>query len=378
MLARTSTMRPPAERPHERRVAANGSPRYEIELDSVDQPLTTDDSDGDRAPSRRRLGSPSGIALAGVIGAVAVAGVVMSTIGDDSDEHVAEPVPGVDSSRQITTPPTLAAIVTLPPVSGQDQLAGSAPPTTRQAPLWRVPAAALVEFDLDTAVGDLDADVARTSRTRYAFDDHSIDAVIVHDPATDRDEVVLTAAGSRLRFVVDRNTSTVHLDRSSDALRSESAWDAVGGDRFVRPPAGVGLGEWIDRLMLGPVTPTSSATATVIASDWLTALDAGIGVARRFEVRLPPEDAPEWIDFPFDGVAPLDDQPSGPTSTDDTIELEVFVGQGSELIQVSGEAGLGDRRRAFTHQLERLADATTITLPGDALAISIPAASLTG
>jgi hypothetical protein len=350
--------------------------RVEIELDSVVTDRPTRFARRDLNQARPRLGARGLVAVAALLAAAVTVTSIVVAVTDPFDERVSPSSPAPDRSQQITTPPTLVALATLPLAPALvDQGTRQERPAGRAAPLWRVPTAALAEFDLDTAVSGLADDVARRSRTRYAFDDRSIEAVIVHDPTSGLDDVVLTAADSRLRFVIDRATSTAYLDRTSDALRSEAAWDAVGGDRFVRPPDGLTLGDWIDRLMLGPITPTSSAGATVVASDWLTSIGDGIGVARRFEVRLPPSEAPTWVDFPFDGVAAASGDELGPWADDDTeaVELEAFVGQGSDLIVVNGAIGIGDGLRSFTHQLARVPNPVRISLPPDRLAIVLAA-----
>jgi hypothetical protein len=314
--------------------------------------------------------------LVAVVAAAAGVLAVLDVDGEQSSLVSTPPTEGepLDLSRLITTPPTLPPPATLP--LAEPPLASAAPPgpaaTTNPPfpPVWRAPAAALVEFDLATAVDDLDDDVARRSITRYALGDHLIDAVIVHDPFDGRDEVVLTSGAARLRFVIDRGTSTVYLDRTTNAVRDQAGWASVGGDRFVRPPPGVTLADWIDRLLLGPIRPATAASSTITASDSLTLLDARIPVARLFDVGLDRGVATEWVDFPFDaiGVAPSTEPVGG------IAEFQAFVAQGSELILVSGKTTDGAGSRTFTHQLERLATRTAIDLPADALPIRIDVA----
>lgn len=351
----------------------DGWQRYEIELDAVDPGSVGDHTERTVGPGRSRLETRRLIAgLVVIATGVALAATVIA-IADSSDEPATADPPIADPSQQITTPPTLPSVAALPPVpTPDDELHGSAQPADRDGPRWRVPDAALREFDLDTALDELADGGARRSLTRYVFGDRSVDAVIVHDPTVGLDDVVLTAANSRLHFVIDRSTSTVHLDRTSDALLSEAAWDAVGGDRFVRPPDGLTLGDWIDRLMLGPLTQASSPTATVVASDWLTSLDEGVGLSRRFEIQLARNEAKAWVDFPFDDIGALIDGEPGSAASDDTIEFEAFVGQGSDLILVIGTIVGVDGLRSFNHRLERLTTPTLVLLPPDALAIRFP------
>ncbi len=333
-----------------------------VDLDPIDIEIVSVDAGAQRPAvlpdHHTSVRSPQRAILATVGGVLAVAVVAVAVVAAVDDGN--RPSPPTAEEGSVATTPAVQL-----PVPDPEPAAVPSTPAAYAPPIWRASPAAVAEFELVSAVDRLALSTARRTVTTYRFDGHVIEASITHDPVGDRDDVVVRNGPSRIHFVVDRSSRTAYLDRSSSALVDETAWDAVGGDSLVRPPVGVDLDVWIDRLLLGPVELAAAARSTTTAGDQGFSLIDGTVPVRRFAVTLLPDllDTMAWSTFPFDR--------SGAPGEGHTLQINAFVGQGPTVALLTGERVVGDTVRRFELRTTELTGAVRIELPSDALAFTL-------
>ena len=263
----------------------------EIELTERGPPRqsATANATGESARGDRHRGRWIVVAVA-LVATVAVVGSFALDGGDD----LATPGSTVLDPSQITTPPTLASLQTVPaatvpptlPAAAVSAPASSMPfdPTDVTVPTFEVvpnaPPGLLATFDLSAAVL---ANVAGAApiRTRLMLEGvradgqfrSTADVLVLHDPQAGRDSLLIERnVGETARIITDRSQQLVF--RTDTGLGDR--WERLPGESFVNGTRADTIDELFDSLVTGPITSDVVAAATaVVPDDRLVQLDDG-------------------------------------------------------------------------------------------------------
>lgn len=353
-----------------------GSLAVEVPLTGPgDAPVPAPDDDRDRG-GRRGLVAAAIIAAA-IIAAIVAAVIAVQVIGGDDDE-AAPPATDVDDiAAQITTPPTLGPLDTLPtpddPALARESLDEGPQPTTSQdrslfdgvsrpsyPPVTDVGLPELVAYDIAGAVERLGEDVPRRSETRLELGTAGfvLDVTIERDP--DRDRYLI-----RLESRDDSQEATVDIASGTTYVRSNGEFVAdVPNDEIIAGSTAPDVNVYFDRLLLGPVRPdTFNAPAT--RGRGVVTID-DIRVARQFLANVQGSSIPEWQLYAFSPVFefPVEDRPS-------LLEYAVYVDDGGDIVQVDGVSLVGDVPQLVEHRLFHLGGPIVVDLPPDILASTV-------
>lgn len=331
---------------------------------------------GDGPPQRPgRAGWVVGAALAVAVGAGAA---VLS--GDDTES--ATTATTLFDTSQITTPPTLPSLVTVPPATIAVEATATATetdpsgatldeelldPASVTVPVFPV----LAELDPGTAPGGYEllpaaaANVVdeRPMRSTVTLDGVQLDGryrsavtlVTTVDPVDERYTLTVDGVGSRGEFVVDVATGTVYRTDS----RLEGRWEQFDADRFTEGTGTDDLGELFDAFVTGPITPGTLAASTIETGDELVELDRGV-VARPYTVITP---ITALVPYGVLLLADVFDESVADGRVPDTITFTVYVTEGSELALVTARFETQDTAFSLEQTFGPPAADVTITLP---------------
>jgi hypothetical protein len=322
---------------------------------TIDVPLVGSDpapSDGDGRPAvnwRRAIG------IAVVAGfAIGIVASVIRLATDDEDKSADSTVPVDELAAEITTPPTLTPVDTLPPADLDDGESTVAPALSDvQRPVYDAASGPrdLERVDIVTAVGQLGRDIARRSETHVELGNGGfvLDVTIERDPIRNRYQIVIESRDSTQVAIVDIPTGTTYVNPGTDNREEVLNADIIAGSGA--DDANV----YFDRLLLGPLRPdTFDAEAT--AGLGVVSID-GIGLAREFVTTVPGSSIPEWQLYAFGPVFEFraEDRPA-------ELEYAAYVTENAQLAAVEGVAMIGDIPQLVQHRLTVL-DESTIDVP---------------
>ena len=353
-------------------------PPIEIPLEGDPVPgVTPDDPAPGRPTNWRRVTGVSSIV--GVVVGIVVAVVILTSGGDAGSE--ADPDEGIggdattDPDRldtEITTPPTLAPLDTLPapdfataddaPVATTSQhvtLFDVGPDATvpSYGELDDVASDVLANFALDAAVANLSDDVSRRARTRYevGMGGFALDVVILRDAVNDRYELLVDDATGENRIVIDVESGWTYLDDGSEG------WLRFPSDQIADANDVPDITVFMDQLLLGPIRPDTIDAATSIESGPLVAIGGDVPIARRFVVTLPVSAVTEWARY---RLGPADE--AAPPSPGAPISFEVYVTETGEVRQVNGVFEFGNTDQLVVHSVGPVRDDIEVVLPDPA------------
>jgi hypothetical protein len=324
-----------------------------------------------------------GAALAVAVGAGAA---VLS--GDDTES--ATTATTLFDTSQITTPPTLPSLVTVPPVTepaearkAQTDPSGAAldeellDPASVTVPVFPV----VAELDPGTTPGGYEllpaaaANVVdeRPLRSTVTLDGVQLDGryrstvtlVTVVDPVAARYTLTVDGVGSRGEFVVDVATGTVYRTDS----RLEGRWEQFDAARFTEGTGTDDLGELFDAFVTGPITPATLAVSTIETGVELVQLDRGV-VARPYTVTTP---ITELVPYGVLLLADIFDESVADGRAPDTITFTVYVTEVSELALVTARFETQDTAFALEQTFGSPDGPVAIELPPPDMLISSPA-----
>lgn len=331
---------------------------------------------GDGPPQRAgRAGWVVGAALAVAVGAGAA---VLS--GDDTES--ATTATTLFDTSQITTPPTLPSLVTVPTATIADvatatatdtDASGATPdeelldPASVTVPTFPV----LADLDPERSPGNFEllpaaaANVVgeRPMRSTVTLDGVQLDGryrravslVTIVDPAAERYTLTVDGVGSQGEFVVDVATGTVYRTDS----RLDGRWEQFDAGRFTEGTGTDDLGELFDAFVTGPVTPATLAASTIETGDELVELDRGV-VARPFTVTTP---VTALVPYGVLLLADVFDESVADGRAPDTITFTVYVTEVSELALVTARFETQDTAFALEQTFGPPATDVSITLP---------------
>jgi hypothetical protein len=316
-----------------------------------------------------------GAALAVAVGAGAA---VLS--GDDTES--ATTATTLFDASQITTPPTLPSLVTVPPATTPEEAiatetetdpSGAAldeellDPASVTVPTFPV----LAGLDPENSPGRFEllssaaANVVgeQPMRSTVTLDGVQLDGryrsavtlVTIVDPVAARYTLTVDGVGSRGEFVVDVATGTVYRTDS----RLEGRWEQFDAARFTEGTGTDDLGELFDAFVTGPITPATLAASTIETGDELVELDRGV-VARPYTVTTP---ITALVPYGVLLLADIFDESVAEGRVPDTITFTVYVTEGSELALVTARFETQDTAFALEQTFGPPATDVTITLP---------------
>jgi hypothetical protein len=332
---------------------ADGREYVEIELVETGSPGGRDRSGaptgGDDPPPRPgRAGWVVGAALA-----IAVGGGAAVLSGDDTES--ATTATTMFDTSQVTTPPTLPNLVTVPPATlpmepapATDDAGGAETSDGDRA--WLDPASVTVpEFAVIPDVGPpavgafellpavaLNAVGDLPKRTTVLLDGVQLDGlyssaarlVVESDPASERDSLTVEwGVGAPAEFVVDRASDAVYR---TDA-RLEGRWERFTSAQFTDGTGAADLGDLFDTFVTGPISPRTLAASTITTTDELVELEAGI-LARAYTVITPIE---ALVPYGVLLLANVYDDSVTAGRAPREITFIVYVTEGSELALVT-------------------------------------------
>jgi hypothetical protein len=354
------------------RPAADDEPANRRDAATVDVPLTgaddvpvepSTDHPTERPTDRRRL---VGIALAvGVTLGVAV--TIVRSASDDGDADRPAPSTAGDPSTAITTPPTLRALVTLPPPDPEPRTGDAtvvtfgAPAPTDPVTVPTYPPASdvtpreVIGYDIAAAVDRNDDDVARRSDTHIelGYAGYVLDVSIVRDPDNDRYLIEFESRGATEEVIVDVATGTTYVNPGTERETRLPTDDIIG------PAGDAGVNDFFDRLLRGPLrSDTFNAAAT--RGRGVVEID-GVGEAREFVTSVDGELVPEWQIHAFGPVGEF-----APSDRPSLLQYLVYVDGQGRLVQVDGVSMIGTVPQLVRHRMTVLDEPPGIELPGDA------------
>ncbi len=310
--------------------------------------------------------------------------------GDDTES--ATTATTLFDTSQITTPPTLPSLVTVPPATFADEEIATATETDPSGAAFDEelldPASVTVpEFpvvaDLDpgTTPGSFELLPAAAAnaigeepmRSTATLDGVQLDGryrsavtlVTVVDPVTARYTLTVDGVGSRGEFVVDVATGTVYRTDS----RLEGRWEQFDAARFTEGTGTDDLGELFDAFVTGPLTPRTITASAIETTDELVELDRGV-VARPYTIITP---ITELVPYGVLLLADVFDESVADGRAPDTITFTVYVTEGSELALVTARFETQDTAFVLEQTFGPPASDVSIIIPSlDALIPSAP------
>ena len=352
-----------SERRH--RPAVDDTPANRRSAPTVDVPLTG----ADAAPADPTAQPTDWRRLVGIALAVGVAlGVVVAVVrsaSDDGDADRPDPSTAGDPSALITTPPTLRALVTLPPPDTEpqagDPLAGTSAEPDQQVAVPTYPPASdvtpreVIGYDIGAAVDRIGDDIARRSDTHIELGSggYVLDVSITRDPDNDRYRIGLESRDTAEEVIVDVATGTTYVNPGTEREAT------IPTDDLISAPGDGGVNEYFDRLLRGPLRPgTFNAAATrgrgVVEVD-------GVGEAREFVASVDGELVPEWQIYAFAPVGEF-----SPSDRPALLQYLVYVDGQGQIVQVDGVSVIGTVPQLVRHRITVLDEPVGIELPGDA------------
>ncbi len=321
-----------------------------------------------------------------IVGAALVIGVgagAMTLSGNDTtdDTDAAAASDTLFDASQITTPPTLPSLVTVPTVTepeeateGIDTDASDAildeellDPASVTVPEFPVvaelaPGTAPSGYELLPAAAANVVD-ERPMRSTVMLDGVQLDGryrsavtlVTIVDPIDERYTLTVDGVGSRGEFVVDVAGGTVYRTDS----RLEGRWEQFDAARFTEGTGTDDLGELFDAFVTGPITPATLAVSTIETGDELVELDRGV-VARPYTVITPITDL---VPYGVLLLADIFDDSVADGGAPDMITFTVYVTEGSELALVTARFETRDSAFALEQTFGPPATDVSITLP---------------
>lgn len=331
------------------------------------EPVTAGASPGSDPRRLIRRSSLAGVAV-GVVAATVVLALTDDDPGDDADEPPVATVLG-GTEPQLTTPPTLTPLDSLPSTRNPDAFTDMNGTTSQDRVLFDrfaaitvpeypsiddAPDDDLTGFDLEAAVRGLAVDASRRASTRYEVGSGAfrLDVIVSRDAGLDRYELVVDrSTGESSRLVVDVAGGTAY----ATASRSDE-WVAIANDDLVAPD-GATIADQLDRLLAGPVRLDTLADAVLVTGGPLVSIDGG-PPTRRHSVTLRAGVVPEWARYQ---LGPVADAP--PPDPSDPIAFFAYVDETGVLTEVTGTFPFGNTAQLVVHRLEELPADTEITLP---------------
>ncbi len=324
--------------------------------------------DEPRPPNWRRGPAIAVLAGAALVGVV----VTIQAIGGDDEAAAPEPTAVDELASQITTPPTLGALDTLPspddPALARESRDGGPQPATSQdrslfadavtrpsyPPVTDVGLPELVTYDIAAAVARLGEDVPRRSETHLELGTAGfvLDVTIERDPDRDRFRIRVETQSETQEAIVDVATGLTYVRSDGDFVAD------VPNDEIIEGSTASDIREYFDRLLLGPVRPDSFNAAATRGRSVVTVGD--VRVARQFIANVQGPSVPEWQVYAFGPVFefPVEDRPS-------LLEYAVYVDDDGDIVQVDGVSRLGSVPQLIEHRLIHLGGPIVIDLPPD-------------
>ena len=317
-----------------------------------------------------------GAAMAGT--AIGIGAVVLSGSGDDGDDPDDTGSAPVIAGAEITTPPTLRPLDTLPvpddpqlervvptgpeATSSQDRSLFDGVTRPVYPAVTDVGLGELVQYDIAGAVAMLGDDIPRRSTTHIELGTAGfvLDVTIERDTVRDRYRITFESDDDVQTAVVDIATDTTYIrtgdGRSVDVLNA----DIISGS------GAADANEYFDRLLLGPVRPDTFVAAATRGRGLVTIDD--VRIARQFISNIQGVAIPEWQLYVFSPVFefPVEDRPS-------LLEYAVYVDDAGRIVQVDGLSLVGDVPQLIEHRLEEPAEPIVVEIPPPAITAPVPA-----
>jgi hypothetical protein len=184
------------------------------------------------------------------------------------------------------------------------------------------------------------------------------------EPGSARDALTIVYGGDTSRFVVDRATQIVYLQRQQD----NGDWRKLEPEVLMAGSGTESLNELFDAFVVGPITTPALEHATVTPSAGLMRIMGG-GYARRFDVEVPIEYLRPYGALLF---ADVTEAAVESESVPHSITFQVYVTASQHLALVTSNFTVGPQTFVLSQFFDRRPANVRIELPEGVIAEDVP------